>query len=622
MTLNITVLSSELIYQSADFRLTGQPESESSPKIVTLSYSSFIGFVTYAGIGSYGHKDVSALIADWLAGKHEMSMPDVANLLQSRGTKLVVNAERSTRKPWDMTFVLAGFEDSKPIAYVVSNFQNAYGVEYALKPELKVTTRHLKKEQKAAVIVTGSGAKYVSMADRKALGNVAARFPYDSGRIRRRLEMIHEAARAAEKKRKPKDYSITSHCAVFSFRTDESGIYQIDESTEKIPIGFPHIVFGINTTQMALDALRADGIDTRQLRPGRGFFATLSSTRKPTPVAPPCRFTVAAPESAAGYKLTELTGGDCSLTQAIAISENGIIVGTSLAQGERSYDLPWIWRDNEAVFIQCNGSAHDVNSAGEVALSALGTDGKIHAGLYTSDKELLDLHDYFYPIPMFTAIGSMALAINENGLVGGSVEDRSAERGEGSLNIRAFYRESGKPPFAAIGPTALRSCRVVDVNQSGVLLVMASKELLSPSRSVLWNKEEDTWDYVGGQADAYVYPIAIADSGTVLGQAKNQLGQPVAAICRLGENWKRLGTEDGWAPVDINRSGDVVGRAKIDGTTRPWLYLSSGKLIMLPYAVSHNTSPHAMNNKGQIVGSAGSDHGHHAVSWEISDGIG
>jgi hypothetical protein len=233
MTLNITVLTSELIYQSADFRLSGQPDSESSAKIATLSYSSFIGFVTYAGIGSYAHKEVSTLIADWLAGKHDMTMADVANLLQSKGTKLVADAERSTRKRQPMIFVLAGFEGLKPIAYTVSNFQNAHGVGYPIESRLKVSSRLIQSGSKAAVIVTGSGACFVSMADRRALGNIAARFPYDSGRIRRRLERIHQEARAAENKKNPKVYSITSHCAVFSFRSDGSGVYQIDQSAEK-----------------------------------------------------------------------------------------------------------------------------------------------------------------------------------------------------------------------------------------------------------------------------------------------------------------------------------------------------------------------------------------------------
>jgi uncharacterized membrane protein len=618
MTLNITALTTELIYQSADFRLSEPTNSDSSPKIVTLSYPSFIGFVTYSGIGSYDNEDVSAWIAEWLTDKPIPSMVDMANLLQSKGTRIVANIKRRNGDLWEMNFILAGFEDGKPVIYVVSNFQDSYGRQHPLEPELKISSRHIKQGRKAAVIVTGSGAAFVSTANRKALGNIASRYPYDSGMIRRRLEDIHRAAREAEKG--TGSHTMTPHCAVFSFRSDGSGVYQIDQSAEN-PLTFPHVAFGVNTTRMSLDALQAEGIDLQQLHPvSGGFFASIPGADKLKSSPPPCRFTVTAPESTAGYTLRELTSSDRALTQATAISENGIIVGTSLPQGEQTDDVPWILRDDEAVIIDWPGTAHDVNDAGEVALSVRAAGGGFHAGLYTRDRALLDLHGTFYPIPTFTATGSQALAINDNGLVGGCVEDRSGEQGKSDLNIRPFYIEPGKPPFAAMGPTALRHCRVVDVNQNDILLVMVSKDILSPSRSILWNKNEDTWGYVGDQADAYVYPIAIADSGTVLGQAKNHRGQPVAVTCTLTGNWQLLGTEDGWASVDINNKGDIVGEVQIDGTFRPWLYLSSGKIIMLPYVVSHNTRPHALNNNGQIVGSAYSDHGYHAVLWEVSDG--
>jgi hypothetical protein len=252
----------------------------------------------------------------------------------------------------------------------------------------------------------------------------------------------------------------------------------------------------------------------------------------------------------------------------------------------------------------------------------MGADGKIHAGLYTRDKKLLDLHDLFHPLPTFTATSSQALVINDNGLIGGCVEDRSGEHGERSPNIRAFYMEPGRPPVAATEPAAARHCRVVDANQNGNLLVMASTGISSFNvRSILWNKGEHSLAYIGSQADLSVYPIGITDSGTVLGQARNNRGQTIAVTCTPGGDWKRLGTEDGWTPVDINCNGDVLGEVKMEGTFRPWLFLSSGKIIMLPYVISHNTRPQAINNKGQIVGSAYSDHGHHAVLWEIPDGI-
>src|SRR5580698_7334716 len=141
MTLNITVLTADLIYQSADFRITGRPTHNRTPKIVTLTYPSFTGLVTYAGIGSLWYKATSQLIAKWLTGPGDLSMADVAGVLQSKGAELVAEAQRSTGRWEKMTFVLAGFEGGKPSLYVISNFETASGKQYATERGLKITHR-------------------------------------------------------------------------------------------------------------------------------------------------------------------------------------------------------------------------------------------------------------------------------------------------------------------------------------------------------------------------------------------------------------------------------------------------------------------------------------------------
>jgi len=133
MTLTVTVLSREVIYQSADFRLTGQHDSHSSPKITQLHFSWFLGIVTYSGLGSYNYKDVSSLIAEWLTGVPDLSIGEAAELLQARGTQLVAEVRRDGGGLWPMTFVLAGFEDNRPpIVYIASNCENIRREQYPL----------------------------------------------------------------------------------------------------------------------------------------------------------------------------------------------------------------------------------------------------------------------------------------------------------------------------------------------------------------------------------------------------------------------------------------------------------------------------------------------------------
>jgi hypothetical protein len=137
----------------------------------------------------------------------------------------------------------------------------------------------------------------------------------------------------------------------------------------------------------------------------------------------------------------------------------------------------------------------------------------------------------------------------------------------------------------------------------------------SNPRTILWELNDHTWRYVGDPASP-VFPIAINASGTVLGQARDVDDLGIAMICSLGGSWQRLGTADGMWPVNINDYGDAVGYAKIDGLARPWLLRASRELVWLPYVRDHHTQPTAINNSGQILGSAGADHGSHVLIWE------
>src|SRR6266567_1281935 len=93
MTLNITVLTPTIIYQSADFRITDfdtrKASNDPSPKTVTITFWSWMGFITYTGVGRWRGRDVSSLIVEWLTDSDELSMADVANSVQAKGTQLL-----------------------------------------------------------------------------------------------------------------------------------------------------------------------------------------------------------------------------------------------------------------------------------------------------------------------------------------------------------------------------------------------------------------------------------------------------------------------------------------------------------------------------------------------------
>jgi hypothetical protein len=626
MTLTITVITNEVIYQSADFRLVGQPDSRRSPKITQIACPSFLGIVTYSGIGSYNYKDVSSLVAAWLTGKPDFSIAEVATLLKTEGAKLVTDASRGRSELFPMTFVLAGFEDEKrPIVYIISNWENIRREQFPVERELKVSSRRLTKSQKAIVIATGSGAGWVTNTERKLLGNLAARYPHDTGRIRRRLELIHQRASDAEKTKK-KD-TITPHCVVVSFRSDGSGVIRLDPDADRPPAIFPTVAFGVNMADRFKEGLRAAGIDPDRARIVQAAF-TYPSDHRPKRALPPCRFTVSSPEPIKGYKLREITGDGRSLSAARAINDNGVIVGAIDPDGDRAHFTPWMQQGECVKIFDVPGVAAAVNNHGEIAINIQSVDGQTHACVLFDGDKLFDLTT-LPPPPGTIAIPTVseAWAINDSGVVGGSVRYLEGEgSNKPSANLPACWNPGGVvvaqelPPNVRVVAIAqqlpgMSNCRVVDVNQGGILLIMAAIAAFD-TRCILWDTSAKTNIHVGGM-NANVFPIGLTNSGVILGQANNANGSKTAVICSADGSWQRLGTNDGWAPVAINDNGDVVGRVQIDGIDRAWLRLSGGELIMLPYAISHNTIPTAINNSGQIVGLSSGDHGNHAVLWEI-----
>lgn len=213
---------------------------------------------------------------------------------------------------------------------------------------------------------------------------------------------------------------------------------------------------------------------------------------------------------------------------------------------------------------------------------------------------------------VFAGTDSSASAINADGTVAGSVQSRAEERGR--PNTRAAVFRPGQPPTVLMELKAEFGSNAVDINERGQVLVAANPAIFD-ARCILWTPQDGSWFYVGNHT-ANVSPIALTDEGLVLGKARNNRAEGIVVICRPGGDWERLGIDVAWEALDINNQGDVIGWAWVDRIQRPWLRLASGQIIWLPYVIEHHTIPRAINNCGQIIGSAVADHGQHAVIWQ------
>jgi hypothetical protein len=99
MTLNLTLLTADAIYQSADFQLTdgstNAPLHIESMKLVTVHYPSWEGFVSYTGIGRWRGRDTAEWIVEWLTGLEDASPDGVIDRVRERGTAFLRDIENS-----------------------------------------------------------------------------------------------------------------------------------------------------------------------------------------------------------------------------------------------------------------------------------------------------------------------------------------------------------------------------------------------------------------------------------------------------------------------------------------------------------------------------------------------
>jgi hypothetical protein len=615
VTLKVTILTPNVIYQSADFRLvnfqTGKVITDRSAKTVTLTYWSWDGFITYTGVGRWRGRDVSELIAEWLTGVESPSMTDVADIVAAKGTELLRYLEKLYASRMRHTFTLVGFEGGQARVCVISNFEDCRNKSKdTIDDYLTVTTRGLRKSERAIVIVTGR-KKAVPLSERRMLGSVAAQYPEDSLRVRRRLEKLNRAAASSP----DSGGAISEDCLVVSFRADGTGAMQLNRDATEVPPLFPEIANGINTGKLLQETFKGLGVDPSQMRLLQAGFGRGRPADAPTtaPPAGPCRYAIRIPDPTSGYRLSEITATEFGPVIARDISDQGQIVGTGQADGPQPRPIPWSWHGGVMARLNYTGATVAVNGLGQIVASQQLAPGANRVAIYEKNT-LTELPPYRDESGAFSDSTSIAYSINDQTIVSGEVHgDREDPRQP--VDMRAAIFHPDKPAIIFEGFVFKFGARAVDINEHGHVLIDANPGAFD-ARSVLWDPSTGSWGYVGDER-TYVYPVSLNDEGFVLGLAKNTYGHPVAAICEPGCNWKRLGTRDGWEPLDMNNRGEVIGRGMIDSLFRPWLRRPTGEVVLLPYLSDHHTYLTSINNRGQIVGSANADRCSHAILWDI-----
>lgn len=437
MTLNITVLTPTVIYQSADFRLTdpsnGSLITDTSAKTVVLQYQNWSGFVTYTGLGAWEGKNISELIADWLGDQTNRSMAEVADHLQRNGTSLLNDVRRRAHASFAHTFTLAGFEDGAVRAFVVSNFEDCYGMSSgAIEDRLTVTFRELRSWSPAAVIVTGQ-PKAVPAIEKRILRKLAEKNPDDGGLIRRRLQDLNAVAAAS-------NTTISQDCAVISFRSDGYGVLQLSDTPGSGPRQIPSILNGVNIAKFAEDAMGKLGINMSTMQMTNATFVSTNNPGPPRALQSSCTFPVGRVDSSGGYEINEITGADFEPMSAEDINEVGHVVGTGREEMTVPWtkNIPWLMRGGQVYRLNYDGFAYGISDDDQIAAMLQGGEGE-RAALYTNGSiRVFSLSDADGSSNLGT--NSSIAAISGDGIVAGYVRTETGVPGENNMRAAVFQK--------------------------------------------------------------------------------------------------------------------------------------------------------------------------------------
>jgi len=609
VTLNLTVITPTVIYQSADFRLTdlstGLPTNHRSPKLVTFVYEAWIGFVTYTGLGDWQGKDISDHVADWLTGYKELSMEQVAHRLQRQIAQIIRSLSKGNRPLRRHTFTLAGIRNSQmPEIIMVSNSQDCFRKSWNTQEQFTISRRSLREGERSLVVVTGR-TQAVPPGERGQLREIAARYPGDGGRVRRMMVDINNRAASS-----PQSQGLIGpDCAVFSFRADGAGAYQLGQDTQDAPWQFPQMSFGSNMTEGFVKAMRSLGIDPESTQ-----FSLLgsASSGRADPASlglPKCQPSIAEPDAQSRYSVTEIVSEDFEPHGCNDISNGGYVVGTGRLRLGQALAVPWRWANGQIVRLNYSGLALAVNDTGQVA-GALQDGGVERAGLYSNDF-FNEFPIYHGQPEIFAGSDTYGYDLNHRPLVIGQVRSRAEEKGRANVRPTAFQIDDDRPHiFMPDGYNGLPARGINDQDDALVYITTGPR-----SGNAVWNITGGSLDFIDDDGFQRVSLRAITNYGIILGQATTAKNIPFAIIRMPGGPWRNLGTGEGWIPLDINDHGDVVGSVGIEELTRPWLRLASGETVLLPFIREHHTTAMAINNNKQIAGCSAADHGGHALLW-------
>lgn len=595
LTLNITLLTKDIIFQSADHRLWDPERDElitdTSVKSVSLDHWSWTGFVTYTGIGRWG-LDTSAWLTQWLSGEPDQSVEQTIDIIQRSGSEWLGRVRRSSGKNYPHTFVLAAFVDEQPTAILISNF------EFTNRPRLEVpdSALHVSRVSTATprAIVTGCLKSPVSRQQRRTLERLAQRHGNDPARVRQAMAVLNrEAAR-------------TGGCPI----SEECAVQSVDRAGRGYASGLPAgaiprtIIGGIDvgalTQEIAAEMFEGG--------PVRVVGSTFASSRSDVVRPDPCTPALSRLGNGERYELVPLEAA----TETEASGSARAAQGLACVIGERSEAgigpaQPYVWRPEGGVALATygglTGQALSINAASTIVGHVEERDTRASIAVQWIEGEQLQR------LPARGATHSGATHIADGGEVVGWVSFHPTEGGQ--IHFRPALWVPGEQVrhlenFGADWGQA--------VSQSGAGSILVSAHRGMRTWPVLWDGAGNLEPLA--PPGSRLMTVGVTAAERVVAWMWEQPDRARSIVRSRGTAWQSLGTDVGWIATAVSPAGDVGGTVIIDGFSRPWVLSPGHHPQVLPHYEYHHSTVSWIGADGLVVGSATSDHGSHAVAWQ------
>lgn len=606
MTLNVTIISPNGIYQSSDLRLSdikigaGQkftPLDEHSPKLITLQYSLWNGYLTYCGIGKWQHKATFETATEWIVALGPSpTFDDVAHAIEMQGSTWINSIQASCREFKPHTFILAAFEQQTPRISIISNTHSTKGSIARLhNAGLRAS---FGTDTGTHVYVTGIDNS-VLKEDRIALKRLI-RTGADPKVVRYKLANLNEAASLRIEARN----GIGKSCMCYSLNSLGEGAGEIHGH----PTGrlVPAQIF--RGQDLAASALSKFLGPHAQLR-GSAFSNSAASDAAGAEHII-CSLAMAASDRPAvliGHDLGQMNDMHVEISST---NEYGAIVG-QLRRPVRESPHAFLWINGQQitklpVLAGSGSTAKDVNNLNVVVGSCANSAGEWRAVLWRLGEFPLELG-------AMDANNSTAIAISDRDIVVGEVY-RSPATPQTDYH-RAFWWTHSRGMMFVPGVEHLWS-RASDVNNRGDILGWCREP--AQMCSFVWS-ELNGLCLIKGVAGRPFYASRINDAGMVIGEADDEAGVRRAMIWSYERGLELLNVPFAFSPTGIDNDGNIVGIDPTGPWKRAYLVTAQGEVIAIPGGADHNIDVCAIAG-GAIFGHArkGGWKHVHPIRWDMA----